>query len=226
MNPREEDLRGRRLAHYMVDELEKIAQEGPPQQTSPEQQVGGELQDGVQNDAGGGEASPAHGIVASRIEQLDPKTARGIPVLQPPPGFIYSPELVAFVPDENDPGWMAAQQAVEAARNKGWYDQGQEDVQTQQAQQEVDTQAQQQVDQVAAEEGQAQQQQMMAMQQQEQEGQAMAKEKAKATMGGLRSPEGIVGAKPKPKAKPAAKKKKPAEEKPESGKGVTIKIGK
>lgn len=218
------DLKGRRLAQYMWSELEKIAQGMGPVQQQGDQQSGA-LEGTVQREVEGDEeASPAHGVVASRVEQLSDKKARGIPVLQPPPGMVYAPHLQAFVPDPNDPGWMAAEQAAEAAKAQTFYQKGQEDLQTEQAQAELDTQAATQVQQ-AAEANAAEQQQQMAQQmaaeqapqlQMQEEAKAMAKQKAKATAGGLKTPDDIAG---------GQKPSKPATKKP-GDKGVTIKIGK
>lgn len=222
----QDDLRGRRLAHYMWGELEKISQGmGPVMQ--PGEQQSGQLEGTVQREVEGAEeASPAHGVVASRVEQLSNTKARGIPVLQPPPGFVYAPHLQSFVPNPEDPGWMHAEQAAEAAKAQAFYEQGQADLQTQQAQDELDAQAGQQAEQVAAE-GMAQQQQQAAEQEASMarpqlEAQEMAKQKAKATMGGLKTPEDVRGG--GESRKPAAKKT-PAKKSGDDRKGVTIRIG-
>lgn len=165
------------------------------------------------------ERSPAHGVVASRVEQLDPKRAIGIPVLQPPPGYVYNPELAAFVPNEQDPGWMAVQDALQAQQNKGWYDQGQNDVQADQAQQEIDQTVEQDA-QASQEQAMAEQDQQAQMQQVQQTEQMKAQQKAmgEAARAGF-------GPEKKPAAHGTKKKSKPAAKKaPE--KGVTIKIGK
>lgn len=172
------DTRGRLVAHAFFSELEKIAAE---MGEGPE---AGMLQGGVQNEPGMGqeilrnEASPAHGVIASRIQQLDPRRAVVVPVMEPPPGYVYSAELASFVPNEQDPGWMAQQEAIEAARNKGWYEQGQQDVVQGQAQQQLDETANAQVEQAAMEDQQAQQQ--VAMQQQAQQVAMMAGAKHQA----------------------------------------------
>jgi hypothetical protein len=125
---------------------------------------------------------------------------------------------------------MNAQQAAAAANNKGWYDQGQNDLQQGQAQQELDQQVHQQAQQTAQQAAQEQQMQAAAAQGQMQaaatapqmQAQAQAKEQAKQQMEGLRTPESVSG-------RPAARKSpKPKKQKPEGGKqkGVTIKIGK
>jgi hypothetical protein len=221
------DLRGRRLAQYMWSELEKIAQGTGPVQQQGEQQSGA-LEGAVQREVEGDEeASPAHGIVASRVEQLSDKKARGVPVLEPPPGMVYAPELQAFVPDPNNPGWMQAEQAAEAAKAQTFYQQGQADLQAQQAQAELDQKATVEAQQMAAQGAAQEQQQMAEMAAQQQAPQAqmqaeareMAKQKAKSVAGGLQTPGDIMGGEQEPK------RSKPATKKPDQ-KGVTIKIGK
>jgi len=135
-----------REAIFMAYELEKIAQaaEAAPQAAASAADGGGEMQGAVQQGASEGqEASPAHGVVAARIEQLTDKKARGIPVIQPPPGYVYAPDLQAFTPREGDPAWMLAQQAAEAAKAKAYYVKGRQDAETIQAQQETDMKVQQ-----------------------------------------------------------------------------------
>ena len=216
MDLQEHDLKGRRLAHYMWGELEKIAAgAGTDQQEAGQGAPAGELEGNVQQGAEGAEeASPAHGIVAARIEQLDDKKARGTPVIQPPPGFVYEPELQSFVPNEEDPGWMQIAEAQEAAKNQAIYAKGQEDMQVSQAQQQMDTQVEQETQQAVAEQEAGQQQ--AAIQQQataEATTKEVAQQQAKSVASNLSTPDSITGS-PAPQRKPA------------SGKGVTIKIGK
>lgn len=219
------DLRGRRLAHYMWSELEKIAQSAAQGLQQEQGHHSGNLEGTVQREVEGDEeASPAHGVVASRVEQLSDRKARGVPVLEPPPGMVYAPELQAFVPDPNDPGWMQAEQAAEAAKAQTFYAKGQEDLQAQQAQAEIDQKAQAEAQQMAQQSA-AQEQQMAGMAAQQQappvqgEPQASVQQEAQGVAGGLQIPEDIRGGKMEPKG-PNPAKKKPRE------KGVTIKIGK
>jgi hypothetical protein len=119
-----------------------------------------------------GEEPPAHGVLGARVEQLDKKKARGIPIIQPPPGFVYAPDLAAFVPDPSQPGWMTMLQAEAAQSNKGYYDQGQHDLLAGQAQANVDQQVDQQ-NMAAQQQAEAEQQQGMqqqAMQQKAEQG--------------------------------------------------------
>ena len=222
MDLQEHDLKGRRLAQYMWGELEKIAA-GQATQEAGQAAPAGELEGGLQQGSDGPEeASPAHGVVAARVEQLDDKKARGIPVIEPPPGFVYKPELQSFVPNEQDPGWMQVQEAMEAAKNEAMYNKGQEDMQTAQAQEQLDTKVEQETNQAVAEQGAAEQQvQQQAVQQQataEATTKEVAKQQAKSVASNLSTPESIAG--PSASSPPAAKKK------PAAGKGVTIKIGK
>jgi hypothetical protein len=196
---REQDIRGRMIAQALFSELEKIAA-----QTMGEQTFAGQMQGGVQNDASASavlqnEESPAHGVVASRINQLDPRRAVSIPVLQPPPGYVYAPELASFIPNEQDPGWMPQETAIDASKNKGWYDQGQQDVVTGQAQQQLDSQVEEDVNAQAMQQQAIQQQQQIAAMAAQQQAVRQQRQAQAAMMG-----------KPKP-----AKAKK----------GVTIHVG-
>lgn len=210
------DTRGRVITQAFFTELEKIASATVPQ----DQGVGdgadaGLLQGGVQNEASPqgevweNEALPAHGVVASRVQQLDPRRAVAIPVMQPPPGYVYDPQLASFVPNQQDPGWLAQSQVLEAARNKGWYEQGQQDVVAGQAQQQLDADAEAGVQQALAEDQQMAEDQQV---QQAAQDQAMMSAAKKEVSG-----QGAPGAVPKPKSKPKADV---------SAKGVSINIGK
>lgn len=222
------DTRGRLVAQAFFSELEKIAADA----MSADPQAG-LLAGGVQDEAASNgqqgpeeviqnEAAPAHGVVASRITQLDPRRAVGIPVLQPPPGYTYNPDLASFVPNEQDPGWMEQQKAIEAARNKGWYDQGQQDVVAGQAQEQLDAKADADVQQASAE---SQQQQQHAMMQQAAAQQGMM---AEAKEVGKNRADMAAGVVPRPAAKsPASKSKSKSSGKEQkgSGKSVTIHLG-
>lgn len=217
MELNESDLTGRRLAHYMWDELEKIAQAigagGTPQATG-DAAPAGELSGAVQRGAEGEEeASPAHGVVAARVEQLDDKKARGTPVIQPPPGFVYAPELQAFVPSPESPGWMAAEEAAEAAMARSFYEQGQQDAAIGQAQAELDQRAAVDAEQAVAQQAMAEQQAMaQALQERATAAattKAVAKEQAKSVASNLKTPDAVTG-----------------QSGATRGKGVTIKIGK
>lgn len=209
------------LAGNFARELTKIAQDsmGMAPQAG---MLAGSVQQGpapVQSEDIPVEAPPAHGVVASRVNQLNPRRALGIPVLQPPPGYVYSPELASFVPNEQDPGWMAQQQAIEAARNKGWYDQGQQDVATQQAQAELDSRADAGIQQAQQQDMQAQQ---MAQMQQAAQQQAMMEEAKRA--GRIRA-DVASGVVPRPTAQPAPRRAKAKSNASGGGKNVTIQLG-
>lgn len=103
----------------MWQELEKLAA-GAPTTTAQPMESG----EGAHGETIPLEPSPAHGVVASRVEQLSETHARGIPVIQPPPGYTYAPELQQFVPNMEDPAWMRVEQAAEAARKQAIYEQG------------------------------------------------------------------------------------------------------
>lgn len=219
VDDRSMNLRGRLVIQSMFSELEKIAQ--APMGMDPQ---AGMLAGGVQQGPSPTpseevpvESAPAHGVVASRINQLTPKRAIGIPVIQPPPGYVYSPELAGFVPNEQDPGWMSQMQAIEAARNKGWYDQGQQDVATQQAQAELDSRASAGIQQ--AQQEQMQMQQMAQMQQAAQQ-QAMMAEAQRQGRINADMKSGIV---PQP-SRGGPPRRKSAKGAP-GGRGVTIQLG-
>jgi hypothetical protein len=215
VDPTYYEASGRRLAQYMWSELEKIGAATSSPSADMESQHGA-MQGTVQQGAEGEEeASPSHGVVAARVEQLDDKKARGIPVIQPPPGFVFAPELQSFIPDESNPAWIQAEQAAEAAKNKSFYDQGQRDVQGQLVQ-EAATQQQ----------AQAEAQVMQESMQQQVDG-------AKGKPAAAKTPASISGkpAAKKPAAeaggkKPAAKKSEGKDGKKAPGdKGVVINIG-
>jgi FKBP-type peptidyl-prolyl cis-trans isomerase len=119
---------------------------------------------------------------------------------------------------------MEANQAAEAAKAQAFYTKGQQDLQAAEAQQEMDQQVQQQVAAAQQQQAAAQQQQQAEQQaalaapmhQAEHQAKAHAKEQARATMGGLQTPQAVSGAQ-------AA----PPQSSPPSGpqKGVTIKVG-
>jgi len=211
----ESDQIGRRLAQYIGSELEKIAQGVGVPSAGASTAPAGELEGTVRRASEGvSEGSPAHGIVAARVEQLGDKKARGIPVIQPPPGFVFAPELQAFKPEVENPGWMDAEQAGEAARAKAFFEQGARAAQQQQAQQEMDAQVAQQSA-IAVQEQQGAQAQQALQQQATQAAtlKAVAKQQASETAASLRAPRSITGQGDRPRQKRNAK-------------GVTIRIGK
>jgi hypothetical protein len=221
------EIRGRLVAQLFFGELEKISQSiaGGPMEGAE----AGEMQGGIQQQPDDAEASPAHGVVAARVEQLSDKRAVGVPVLQPPPGYVYAPELAAFVPNQGDPGWMPEPVAAGALQNKDWYDKGQQDVVQGQAQEAMDMQVSQQA-QAQAQQGMMQQQasqqqavmqQMMQQKAMEQTAKDSAKAQSESMVEGLQSPEGITG---RPAEEPRPKKKSKPKKKSED-RGVTIKIG-
>ena len=144
-------------------------------------------------------------ILGTEIESLDAKRARGYPIIQAPPGYVFNPDLSQFQPDPNQPGWMPEEEAAVAQQNQQMYQQGQQDQAQGAAQQELDTSIEQQAQQLAG------QQQQASMQQQQQQIQV------EKQMQKLQTPPAVAGspAAPKPK-KPKAKA--PA--------GITIKVGK
>lgn len=226
MSFQDQETRGRLLAQAMWTELEKIANDVTGQEAGTE------------------EPTPASGVVGAKIETKSEKEAKGTPILQPPPGYVFAPDLQAFVPDMNQPGWMPEQQAMQAQNNKGYYDAGAQDTVTQQAQQNLDGQVQQQADaaqqQQMAEQQQVQQQAIMQQQAQQKGMDAAAKQQATGQTptgqaGGnqqqvqmpqagpeemVQPPPGVVGA---PSAQQKLKKK--PKKKAEGGKGIKIEIG-
>ena len=55
--------------------------------------------------------SPVNELVGVRAEPR-PNGARGIPVLAPPPGYIFDPVLSALAPNMEDPGWVGEEEAM------------------------------------------------------------------------------------------------------------------
>ena len=94
------------------------------------------------------DGNPIVEILGASIEKLDDQKAHGIPIVEAPPGFIYNPELGAFVPNSEDPGWMTQPEAMQAQENANAYQAGQQDTQTQVAQSEADRQAEIQLSQM------------------------------------------------------------------------------
>lgn len=178
------DARGRLIAQEMFSELEKISSAQANMEADAqgaETSSDASMENSAQNSADGAQEqerteTPAHGVVASRVEQLEDNKAQGIPVIQPPPGFVYQPELKAFVPDESDPGWMSEPQAQAANENAAHYEKGREDVvtdavQAEEAEAEQAAVEQQQQEQAAAEQ--------KAMQKQQAQAQAQAQKPVK-----------------------------------------------
>ncbi len=99
-------LRGRTMAHAFYDEIEKLAEAA------------------VRRERLMPKESPVQGVLGADVEQEDDKNARAVPVLDPPPGYVFSPELGAFTPDPANPGWMTPEQAEEARKHKLYYDEG------------------------------------------------------------------------------------------------------
>lgn len=56
---------------------------------------------------------PIAEILGTQVELLDTKRARGFPLLPAPPGYVFAPELQAYVPDMGD-GWMPQDEAEAA----------------------------------------------------------------------------------------------------------------
>jgi len=186
------------------DELIKISQGGAPTGNVPQGPPP--------------EQSPAHQVVSPNIQQIDPRTAHSTPTLQPPPGYVYAPDLGAFVPNPQDPGWIAQQQAIEALRNKAWFDQGQQSQVQQAAQQQLDQAAGQNME-AAAQQAQAEQQQQQVGQQADAEAQmTAAKEEGKQVAD-------AAGAPPN-QGQPEYSRPKRKQRSPKEDKGVVIRVGK
>ena len=123
------------LLSYVWDELEKIADNvegegtaaGKLEQSEEAKHFGENVDD----------ESPVQGVVGTEIITRDAKKIRAIPVLDPPPGYIYDPEAAAFAPNLEDPGWMQEPAAAVAGEKKEMYTQGRSDADTDRAQKEV-----------------------------------------------------------------------------------------
>lgn len=85
---------------------------------------------------------PAVKVLGASIEKLDERKAHSIPLVEAPPGYVYNPELRAFAPDPEDPGWLTSPEAMQAAENQAAYQQGASDAAQQGAAQEAQSAAQ------------------------------------------------------------------------------------
>ena len=149
-----------------------------------------------------GNYDPVAEILGTEVETLDEKRARGYPIIQAPPGYVFNPDLSAFVPDMSQPGWMTEEQAAQAQNNQGWFQQGQQTQAADSAQTELD----QSVD--------AQAQDLAGQQQANQNAQMVQQVEAHKQLSKLQTPSSVSGApapqapkptnlaKPKPKAAP------------------------
>lgn len=132
---------------------------------------------------------PIAQVLGTEVERIDEKRARGYPIIAAPPGYIFNPELAAFVPDTSQPGWMPQDAAGVAQQNQGWYQQGQQDQVQGAAQQEADMQVDQQA-QMQAQQAHAEQQKAMSQDIGLQERDMKLRKK----MEKLQPPPGIAGA--------------------------------
>jgi hypothetical protein len=95
----------------------------------------------------GDDGSPVAKIIGSSVKKINDQRAKGVPIVEPPPGFTYNPELAAFVPNSEDPGWMTNPEAMQAQETQAAHQAGAQQQAQQGAQQEAETQAAQQVQQ-------------------------------------------------------------------------------
>jgi hypothetical protein len=85
------------------------------------------------------DSSPVAGVVGTDIVQQDQHNARGIPVLQPPPGYVFDPDLQSYAPDQNMPGWMTQDGAQAADSHRNAYMKGKQDAVAEKAQHEINS---------------------------------------------------------------------------------------
>tara|TARA_Y100000034_G_scaffold135869_1_gene209520 strand:+ start:4525 stop:5346 length:822 start_codon:yes stop_codon:yes gene_type:complete len=135
----------------------------------------------------GPEGNPVAKIIGASVEKLDGRTAHGVPIVEPPPGFVYAPDMQAFVPDSTDPGWMTEPEAMQARETAQAYQQGMSDTQQGVAQGEADQ---------AASQALAQQQQMMTGEQQPQPAVQQAGGPAQPTAPVIPQPKQVTGLHP------------------------------
>jgi hypothetical protein len=91
------------LAAFKYPHLVKIAAQAEaaaPQAGAMEAESPGEVE----------RISPVHEMLGIRSE-VTKDGAKGIPVLAPPPGYVYDPILRAQAPNLQDPGWAAREEA-------------------------------------------------------------------------------------------------------------------
>jgi len=118
---------GRSARQHFISEIEKVAQEGTctPLMAAafPHlEKVAAAADSGGDSDETGkmeaqeeGEVdriSPIHDLLGVRAEAKSKGGARGIPVLAPPPGYVYDPILGAMTPKQDDPGWVKPEEAM------------------------------------------------------------------------------------------------------------------
>ena len=89
----------------------------------------------------GEDGNPVVKVLGASIDKLDEMKAHGVPIVEPPPGFTYNPELRAFAPDESDPGWMTEPETAAAQQSAQSFEAGKEEATTEGAQVEADNQA-------------------------------------------------------------------------------------
>tara|TARA_Y100001973_G_C5190050_1_gene330392 strand:- start:1135 stop:1647 length:513 start_codon:yes stop_codon:yes gene_type:complete len=113
-----DDIRGRFIAHYFFDELEKIAQQDAAPLVKEEQDnVPEEITRVRKSDE---EMTPGQ-IFGTEIQKKKDGTVKAFPIFQPPPGFTFRPDLQGFVPDPQQPGWMNDKESALAdAKNSGY----------------------------------------------------------------------------------------------------------
>ena len=85
---------------------------------------------------------PAVKIIGASIDKLDEKRAVGVPIVQPPPGYVYNPELGAFAPNSDDPGWLTEPEAMQAQQSSSAFQAGAQQASAAGAQREADSAAQ------------------------------------------------------------------------------------
>ena len=89
-------------AQLMMDELEKISSEKLAESGPDEGQVKATKDE---------RTTPLHEMMGVEIRG-DKIKARGIPFINPPPGFVFDEDAVAVRPNDSDPRWQPENEAL------------------------------------------------------------------------------------------------------------------
>ena len=112
----------------------------PPGMQAPGGYDATEVADTDDEEAG---TSPVAQIIGHEVQTTSQRRARSVPIVQAPGGYVFRPDLLKFVPDMRQPGWMPPPVAAQAQNNSGWHAQGAQEQQAQQVAQEAQQEAQQ-----------------------------------------------------------------------------------
>ena len=123
-----DDMRGRMIAQFFFDEVEKIAQselqQNQPlvkeeQEDAPEEIIRSRKHEDVE--------TPGQ-IFGTEIQKKKDGSVKAFPIIQSPPGYSFRPDLQGFVPDAQQQGWMTNRmEELASAKQDGYSQAKQED---------------------------------------------------------------------------------------------------